>query len=60
MNTLKKLLPSLLAIGGVALTAFTPAIQTGLAGFVTAHPSIAATIAGAFGIFAHLWPQPKV
>jgi hypothetical protein len=55
----KKLAPSLLSIGGLLLTAFTPSIQQALGHFVTAHPVIATSIASAFAILNHLWPQPK-
>lgn len=58
MNILKSLAPSLLGLGGVALTAFTPAIQHALGGFVTAHPVYASVVSAAFAIFAHLWPSP--
>jgi hypothetical protein len=54
----KKLAPSLLSIGGLLLTAFTPSIQHAVGSFVVAHPSVAAAITAAFGIINHFWPSP--
>lgn len=54
----KKFIPTLLSIGSAVLVAVSPSISHALAGFAGAHPTAAAAITAAFGIFAHLWPSP--
>lgn len=46
--------PTLLSIGGVALTAATPALQAVIAG----HPKVAALLSGAVVTVAHWLPSP--
>lgn len=54
MDALKKWLPTLVAIGGLVVTAITPAVQA----FWSAHPTEATTLASILAIVANFSPQP--
>lgn len=51
---MKKWLPSLISLGTMALTVFTPAIQSS----ISSHPTLSAVLAGIFAIVTHILPSP--
>jgi hypothetical protein len=54
MTILKKYWPSILPILTLLFTALTPMIQAE----ISAHPAVAAAVAGAYAVLAHLMPSP--
>lgn len=53
---MSKYLPSLLAAASALLTIFAPQLQA----LISAHPSVAAVLAGVAVIISHLLPSPVV
>lgn len=51
---MKKWLPSLIAVGGSALTIFMPNIQA----FIGANPTLATVLIGAFTVLSHVLQSP--
>lgn len=56
---MKKFLPSLLPILGLAITTVSPAVQSGLAHFVATHPAYAALVSAVSLILNHWLPSPN-
>lgn len=56
---MKKFLPSILPILGLAITAVSPAVQSFLGSFVSTHPSYAALITAGSLILNHWLPNPN-
>lgn len=54
LNVLKKILPTLLTIAGVAATVLSGNVQ----GLLAAHPTAAAIVAAVWSILLHLMPSP--
>jgi hypothetical protein len=49
-----KWLPTILAVVGMLVTAFTPQFQA----YVASHPAVMAAVAGVYSILTHLLPSP--